>query len=76
MNSILLVRPGARIPVDGVVITGESAVDESMLTGESRAVPKYAGSEVSLRFKLIRCGLLEITILTESSLYFVHRIEL
>ena len=42
----LLVRPGERIPVDGVVIEGRSSVDESMLTGESLPVNKEAGSEV------------------------------
>jgi Cu+-exporting ATPase len=42
----LVVRPGERIPVDGVVIEGQSAVDESMLTGESLPVNKAAGSEV------------------------------
>ncbi|PJF27892.1 MAG: copper-translocating P-type ATPase [Phototrophicales bacterium] len=42
----LVVRPGERIPVDGVVIEGQSAVDESMLTGESLPVNKMPGSEV------------------------------
>jgi P-type Cu+ transporter len=42
----LLVRPGAKVPVDGVVIEGESAVDESMLTGESLPVAKAPGAQV------------------------------
>jgi Cu+-exporting ATPase len=42
----LLVRPGERIPTDGVVIDGASAVDESMLTGESLPVNKEVGSPV------------------------------
>lgn len=42
----LVVRPGERIPVDGVVIDGRSSVDESMLTGESLPVNKDTGSEV------------------------------
>ena len=42
----VLVRPGERIPVDGAVIAGESAVDESMLTGESMPVTRGAGDPV------------------------------
>ncbi|MEP6496074.1 MAG: heavy metal translocating P-type ATPase [bacterium] len=42
----VVVRPGERIPVDGEVLTGKSAVDESMLTGESMAVEKVPGAKV------------------------------
>ena len=42
----VLVRPGERIPVDGMVVEGQSSVDELMLTGESLPVNKLAGSEV------------------------------
>lgn len=43
----LLIRPGAKIPVDGVVFEGESRVDESMLTGEPVPVKKSLGDKVS-----------------------------
>lgn len=46
-EDIYIVRPGESIPVDGVVTEGESAVDESALTGESIPVDKSAGSAVS-----------------------------
>jgi P-type Cu2+ transporter len=45
-SDIVLVRPGARIPADGVVAEGAADVDESMITGESRAVAKEPGDEV------------------------------
>ena len=45
-GDLLVVRPGERIPVDGVVIEGRSSVDESMLTGESLPVNKETGSAV------------------------------
>ena len=46
-GDIFVVRPGENIPVDGIVLEGESAVNESALTGESIPVDKAAGSEVS-----------------------------
>jgi P-type Cu2+ transporter len=46
VGDLLLIRPGAKIPVDGVVADGESEIDESMVTGESLPVHKTAGSEV------------------------------
>ena len=45
-GDIVTVRPGERLPVDGDIISGSSAVDESMLSGESAAVKKQAGDRV------------------------------
>ncbi|MFS0657890.1 heavy metal translocating P-type ATPase [Niallia alba] len=45
-GEVLLVKPGEKIPVDGEIIEGQSAVDESMLTGESIPVDKQAGDTV------------------------------
>lgn len=58
-GDVFLVRPGESIPVDGVVLEGESAVDESALTGESISVDKVAGDGVSAatvnRSGFLRC---------------------
>ena len=45
-GDLLIVRPGERIPVDGIIIEGHSYVDESMLTGESAPIEKSPGSTV------------------------------
>ena len=45
-NDVVVVRPGERIPVDGEIVAGSSAVDESMLTGESMPVAKQVGDRV------------------------------
>jgi Cu+-exporting ATPase len=45
-DEVIIVRPGERIPTDGEIVQGESAVDESMLTGESLPVSKTVGNRV------------------------------
>jgi Cu2+-exporting ATPase len=46
VGDIVLVRPGARVPADGTVAEGTADVDESMITGESKTVPKAVGAKV------------------------------
>src|SRR5690606_35010465 len=64
-GDVVVVRPGERLPVDGVVVDGESYVDESMVTGEPTPVLKRAGDEVvggavngssSFRFQATKVG--------------------
>ncbi len=65
IGDIILVRPGEKIPVDGEIISGNSTIDEAMVTGESIPVKKQSGDEVigatinntgSFKFKATRVG--------------------
>jgi len=65
VDDIVIVRPGGKVPVDGVVIEGATAIDESMVTGESIPVEKAEGDEVigatinktgSLKFRATKVG--------------------
>ncbi|HLH73006.1 MAG TPA: heavy metal translocating P-type ATPase [Chloroflexota bacterium] len=65
VGDLILIRPGGRIPADGVVISGESWVNEAMVTGESRPVDKRPGDSViggtvngdgALRVRVTRVG--------------------
>ena len=60
IGDIIVVRPGESIPVDGVVVSGESAVDESALTGESIPVDKSEGDNV-FAATMNRSGFLKFT---------------
>ena len=46
VGDVVIVRPGERIPVDGIVVAGASSVDQAPITGESMPVEKFRGSEV------------------------------
>ena len=46
-DETVIVKPGEKIPVDGLVVSGSSAIDEAMLSGESKPVKKYQGDSVS-----------------------------
>lgn len=65
LNDIIIVKPGSKIPVDGIIITGNSSIDESMITGESIPVEKNVGDKVigatinkhgTFRFKATKIG--------------------
>jgi Cu2+-exporting ATPase len=65
LGDLLLVRPGEKVPIDGEVIEGRSALNEAMISGESKPVPKQAGDlviggslngEGALRIRVTRTG--------------------
>ncbi|MGA2198631.1 MAG: heavy metal translocating P-type ATPase [Nitrososphaerales archaeon] len=59
VGDVLVVRPGERIPVDAVILQGRSAIDESMITGESIPAEKSAGDQV-IGATINRSGLLKL----------------
>jgi len=80
VNDVVIVKPGEKIPTDGVVVEGHSSVDEKMITGESIPVEKKAGDEVigatlnkvgMLKFRATKVGdettLLQIVKLVEEA---------
>ena len=78
VDDVIIVKPGEKIPTDGIVIEGYSSVDEKLLTGESIPVEKNVGSEVigatinktgMLKFKATKVG--EDTALSQ----IVHLVE-
>lgn len=46
INDTIIIKPGQSLPVDGVILSGETSIDESMLTGESMPVDKHSGDKV------------------------------
>src|SRR5213593_3928814 len=65
VGDIIILKPGDRVPVDGRIVAGETAIDESLVTGESIPVPKKAGDNViggsinqsgSVRFEATKVG--------------------
>lgn len=67
----LRIRPGDRVPVDGVILSGRGALDESSITGESLPVDKCAGDEV-FAGTLNHNGVLVVVVLSAASLAFAR----
>ncbi len=73
LEQIMIVRPGEKIPTDGVVTGGESSVDESMATGESLPVEKKEGDEV-IGATINKQGLLKVKVTKVGKDTFLHQV--
>ncbi|ELY31873.1 cadmium-translocating P-type ATPase [Natrialba magadii ATCC 43099] len=73
VGDVVVVRPGEKLPADGVIVEGESAIDQSPITGESVPVDKTAGDEV-FAGTILESGYLEVDVESEASESTIARI--
>src|SRR3989454_8334671 len=59
VGDIIILKPGDRVPVDGRIVEGETAIDESLVTGESIPVAKQAGDSV-IAGSIYPCGFVQV----------------
>jgi len=71
VGDVVLVRPGSRVPADGTVLEGTADVDESMITGESRAISKALGAAVAEIFYAYKI-VMDPTALTVGDALILH----
>ncbi|NLB35110.1 MAG: copper-translocating P-type ATPase [Elusimicrobia bacterium] len=73
VGDIMVIRPGEKIPTDGIIIEGESAVDESMATGESIPVEKKKGEKV-IGATINQMGLLQVKVTSTGKETFLAKV--